>query len=370
MTKSTALRRGIILSLALIAQPRLTCAAPDPIALLRGVENAREEARSGRFEMTVKMTFPQQPKRGEKLTRLVVAFDGSNRRYDQFQRVVMIDASGPDHGVAKQKQIEALGGDPEAVVHAGIGTFKDVHVHSAYDGTQLMQYAEDMGSQVKDPSKGTPDFVFDPRLLGISVWLSLSDDLSDYLAYRDAKSFKLIGREDVAGHPTWHVNVIDHYGQDKHLWVADGEHFRVYRSSLVSPYKRLEVESIYDDLAVKSPLPLAVTARDYDSHGKLSRETRVTVDKAQYNVRVDPKSWTIAGLGMPLGQMVVDERIHRVVGHFDGEGLTPQLPDALRKAKARHWSSVMWLVVVAGGIIGSVLAAAIVQRRGLLRRGI
>ena len=342
-------------------------ALPDPVALLRGVENARVSVRSGRLEMTIVQNYPQLPRRGRDTIHLDASFDGINRRYDQRQRTLVINGSGERDADAKFKRLRSMGEDYEAFVAAGLGRWRDTHVRSAYDGVQFMQYAEEMGSHVMDPSKGTAEFVFDPRTLGITVYSRIDDTVANFLAYRDAKSVTLEGEERVDGHPTWHVHVIDKYDQSKNFWIEDAQGFPVRRSTFEFAGARVVVTSEYEDSRAGSPLPIKVRNEQFDRDQKLWMETTITVDKSRYGVPVDPKLWTLAGLDMPLGQMVIDDRINRVIGHFDGEAVSPNLPEALRKGReARRWP-LNWFIGVSVLVLGSAIAALIVRRYNVLR---
>jgi len=48
--------------------------------------------------------------------------------------------------------------------------------------------------------------------------------------------------------------------------------------------------------------------------------------RARFNVPVDAASWTLAGLNMQVGTWVVDYRISRSIGYWDGSGLSENLP--------------------------------------------
>lgn len=340
---------------------------PDPVALLRGVEAARESIKSGRLEMSLVESHPKLPRRGDSRVRLNASFEGINRRMDQYQRSLFIDGGIPAVSEANEQKLRAMGEDREAFVRAGLGHWKETHVRSAYDGVQFMQFAEELGAYVKDPSKGSPDYVFDPRILGISTQYLMTQTVPIFLAYRDAKTVSLIGAEELDGHRTWHIRVIGKHDQERHFWIEDSVDFKVRKSEAISRYTKATATSRYDEGRTEVGLPNLVELREYDPTGALSRVVTITVEKAEYNVAVDPKQWTLAGLGMPLGEMVIDQRIHRVVGHFDGEKLTPQLPDAIRKGQAARWKPLHWGMAVTGLVIAAVLAAIFVRRRDLLR---
>ena len=357
----------VVASIALTGRAEAT--PPDPFALLRGVEASRDQIKSGRMEMTAVLVDPQSPRSDASRIRLKISFDASGRRIDQFDRSLSIDGATPAIAEANGKKLRAMGNDRAEFVRLGLGHWKDTHVRSAYDGMQFMQYAEDQGAYVKDPSKGSADFVFDPRVLGICGQYLMTHSVPTDLAYRHAKSISLVGTEEVAGHPTWHVRVIRKHDLEYHFWIEDSADFVVHKCENIGPNTKVTIASRFDE----SRRPLAgmpnwVEVRE-DRHGRPYRLLTITVDKSEYNVPVDPGQWTLAGLGMPIGEMVIDQRIHRVVGHFDGQGLTTSLPDAIRKAQESRWRPLHWGMAFTGLIALAVLAAALVRRRDWLREG-
>lgn len=342
---------------------------PDPLALLRGVEEVRRTCRSGRVDIQVKVSYPRTPKRTPTDLRLAVAFDGANLRFDQYQRVVIAKSSGSPDPVALERRLRSMDGDLDAFVRAGHGTYQDEHIRSAFDGTQFLQYSKDKGASVKDLAKGSPGLVFDPRVSGLSVWIDINDTVANSLAYRGAKSVTVVGREEIGGMPCWHVRVLDSYDQERGFWISDDESFRVYKCTFSANGQNLETRSTYSQQETGWALPESIANRKFDRAGQVDQLIEASVTKAEFNVAVDPRLWTLAGLEMPLGEMVIDERIRRVIGHFDGQGLTPQFTDAVRKGQAARWRPLHWGMVVTGLVIAAALAAVFVRRRNLLREG-
>ncbi len=338
--------------------------APDPRAIIQGVENARLAIPSGRMEWELDSRDYSQPKSGVDRTRLVVVFDGGKRRFDQYQRIVWYDGTKPGSADA-YKKLRAMGGDREEFVRAGLGEFKDVHVRSAFDDSQFMQYNKEMGAFIRDPSQGSVDYVFDPRIMGISVWYDLKSDVPGVLGYRDAKSITMVGAESIGGKPTWHVLIVDKSDRGRHFWVDDRD-FRVYKVELRSKYQHYVSLPEYDDRAEFRALPARVILREYGRDGTLNDEKTFTLKNAKEGP-VDPKNWTLAGLGIPLGEMVIDERIHRVVGHWDGDALNPSFTAAMQKGEAARWKPLHWGMVVTGGVVLAVLAAVVARRKNWLR---
>ena len=342
---------------------------PDPIALLRGVEAARAAIPPSRLEMTIRDRDPKKPKRGEIATRLTIVFSGANRRFEQDYRALTIDGSGPDGGRELNARLQEMEDDREAFVRAGLGKWKDMNTRSAFDGGQLMRYDAGAGTQITDPSKGSGDYMFDPRTLGISVWFDITTNVANYLGYRDAKAVDLIGEEEVEGHRAWHVRVSDKRKQEKHFWIGDAPGYLVYKSELIGGNSRWVLTSEMAGAGEGNPLPVKVVAREYGQDGALEHERVFTLDRAAYDVAVNPNNWTVAGLGMAVGETVTDVRIHRVIGHWDGEGLTESYTKALAKSRANRSAQLRWRMLATGPRDAVVGATAVAWRIVVSKKG-
>jgi hypothetical protein len=62
-------------------------------------------------------------------------------------------------------------------------------------------------------------------------------------------------------------------------------------------------------------------------------ETHFLRRNARFNIPVNPESWTLAGLHMPVGTLVVDYRTHKGLGYWDGSGFADKLPANTPKTK-------------------------------------
>ena len=344
-------------------------AKPDPTALLRGVEESRGKCPSARLELSVVITFPTNPTETREKYKLVVAFDGINRRYDQFQTIVWAKPGNKPGVESDMDRMKRLGGNAEAFVRAGYGEFKDVHLRSSFDGLQFLQYAKEMGARIMDQAQGTPDFVFDPRILGISDEFGIQRTIANSLFFEKAKAITLVGREVIDGKTTWHVHVLDRNSNDNDFWIEDDDTFRVLKCSSKASYAEVENVSTYRE-GNEWPLPEKVINRKFDlKTGQVARQIEVIITKAEFGVKVDPKLWTLAGLGIPLGELVIDERHQKIAGHFDGEGLTKDYSAAVKKGREAEKHPLRWILVLTSLIAMAVLAAVVVKRRNWLREG-
>ena len=300
---------------------------PDPSKLLQGVIRARQRIWSGEMEFQ-SSSYQSQ---GENLTnhaRLRAFFDGAKRRFESFAREYGY-VSAASEGVARETaQIRERRLDREAAVRAGLlRAFESRHV-TAFDGVVLLDYWETDGkpehATIDDPSRGTPQAIFDPRLLGLDAALSSTATLEEFGQIMAGKSLTLIDQESVEGLSAWHVRA-QSGRMVLEFWidVANTNHVLKQKAN-----NGITITSRFDDTHPQDPLPVEVRIASYSfsTNGLPRSETWIVRTSARINVPVDPASWTLAGLGIQVGTAVIDTRIYRQIGYWTGAGLSEDFP--------------------------------------------
>jgi RNA polymerase sigma factor (sigma-70 family) len=299
---------------------------PDPVVLLKNVAQARKQIVSGEMEFEVTQYDFGRPLDGTNQLQLKTVFDGEKRRFESFDREYSYVLMGPDAGTVTDAKRKELGLDREATVRAGLLTEFDSHHFTAYDGALLLDYWETDGrpfqTKIDDPAKGSGTYVFDPRILGLTPSPGITDTIESCLASNGAPA-QLIGKESVEGVASWHVRVPSHQQSFTYdFWVDAGHPNRVVKQS----FNGNTVFSKYDVTKSNDPIPTEVWAVNFYTRERTRVETRYLRQRARFNVPVDPASWTLAGLNMQVGTAVVDYRISRRIGYWDGSGLSENLP--------------------------------------------
>ena len=300
---------------------------PDPRNLLEAVAKARQEIVSGKLQFEVFSFSSDRPLDGTNKISLDVVFDGENRRFEQLGREYSYVLMGPNAGKVTDTKRKELGLDKEGAVRAGLLKGFESHHVTTYDGNVILDYSETDGrpnqTKIGDPNKGSGIYVFDPRVLGLRPSLFVTATIEGCLDFDSAAKVEFIGKEIVEGIEVWHVRasktkipvIFD-------CWM-DVEHpTHIVKSEFNDAY----TFSKYDDANPTDPLPIEV--RTVYNRGKGTRrfEVRFVRRTAQYNVPVDQASWTLAGLNMKVGTVVSDYRIKRIIGYWDGTGLSENLP--------------------------------------------
>ena len=306
---------------------------PNPLSLLEAVVRARRKIVSGEMEMQLASFDNSRPLSGTNQIRLLVQFDGGKRRFESFGREYSYVSTAPDAALVADAAILERHLDRDAAIKAGLLRGFDAHIVSISDGERYLGYRESdgraEGATIRSPRVGSGSYLFDPRLLGLSIELSAGQAIENNLDLDEAKAIQLVGRELVDGTPTWHVHMISKYGQRLEFWIDTDRPLQVVKHSVGVD----EVRSIFDSSSPGYPLPNEVGIRVF--HGtSFSSATRIAITRASGNSPIESVRWTLAGLGMAVGTSVTDERVRRRLGYWTGSGLSENIPskDEVRKS--------------------------------------
>lgn len=222
-----------------------------------------------------------------------------------------------------------------------------------FDGTQVIAYSEEQGNvQLMNLDQQMGMSLFDPRTLGLSTGYSWLDDVRSKIPLKWAVRVELLGKEDVSDHPTWHVRLIMPVPGNipnatampcYDYWVDADNRFRVYRLT----FNGEESLSFYGG-AGEPWLPTRVTTTTVTyvkTVGRVLREWEIL--EARWNAKIPGSRWSLAGMGLKAGTDVIDDRINRRVGFWNGTryvALHPELEQRSPRAKLVTW-------IVCGGLL-------------------
>src|ERR1019366_7919281 len=131
--------------------------------------------------------------------------------------------------------------------------------------------------------------------------LYVENQVENCLAYKQAKTIALVGKEFIEGNPVWHVQVGSKYDFTCDFWIDALQPTRVLKLQVNGDIAL----SRYSDVDPKDPLPTDVRNIIY-RNGLPSFENRLVRLTTRYDVPVDPASWTLGGLHMKVGTAVSD----------------------------------------------------------------
>jgi len=258
-------------------------AAPDPITLLKGVESAREQIPPSRLIIKSRYIFLASP--SEIITNggeYLVIFN-RERRYFKL--------------ITGDPAIQTLFTGSEAIV---------------YDGTPMVE--------IRNLDMQKTEYLFDPRIIGITFWYGWKDTIHGCLSLGDqASKIELIGKEQIDNKDVWHIRLTKE--NDPYLvrdfWIDDKNNFRVYQcKDCFSNGTNLEcnISKSYYESEEYPWLPSRVETEAYNG-GKRT----LKILKAEANVKIPESQWTIYGMDLPKGVSIIDLRNNKIIGHWDGK---------------------------------------------------
>gem|GEM_PF-2067299 len=298
-------------------------AEPDPVALLKKVAAAREKIKSGEMEFIVAQ-HDYKWNIQTNYSLLKVVFDGEKRRFEQLQRESAYVSSDPNvTKLVDAKRLE-LNGDDDALAQMGLIKFFDSHYRTIYDGKIITQFDGRTDTNIRDPKGGISQYLFDPRTFGLADNLSLGSPIEDFFSYQTAQSVALIGKETVDNIPAWHIRVRVADTWRYEFWIDVNHPTHVIKQE--SPNVGTTILARFDERNPDDPIPLEVNSVAHYGGDPRPWETRMIRANAQYNVPIDPKAFTLAGLEMPAGSAVNDNRISRRIGYWNGQNLSQNFP--------------------------------------------
>jgi len=259
---------------------------PTAMALLRGVELARGKYDNLRLELD--MEYADRERHCTVACLLEQA--GGRRRFEQFaggclQVGIVAVIDGPEARGLRRKE------------HADLGL---------YDATQENNISAEEG--------------FDPRNLGVDgIPLSHTANVRDLLWIEKCDRADLVGREELQGTPTWHLKTW-RGDATADLWIEEPL-FRVHRIVAKEDGISAETDSQFDPTDRTSPFPRRVEMTYQD--GRELRRIVITVKNFEADKKIPTERFTMKAMDVPVNTMINDYRVNRILGYWDGEGVSP-----------------------------------------------
>ena len=270
---------------------------PTALALLRGVESARAKYDNLRVELS--MEFAD---RTEQCTvPCLIEQAGQKRRFEQF-----------------------------------VGSCSRVGIVTLINGLEVRSYSRKKNAdlEIYDIARSgglRGNFAFDPRILGLDEITPTADiGLGRLLWIETSDQVDLVGREAMKGTPTWHVQA--KWGETTSDFWIEEPLFRVHKRVLKAGDIRVEIDSEFNPKDKISPFPLRVEVTRED--GKEWKQVVETVNSFEVNKPIPAERFTEKSIDMPVNTMFNDYRINRIVGYWDGQGLSKDPVYSGQKASA------------------------------------
>lgn len=205
---------------------------------------------------------------------------------------------------------------------------------SVFDGKQFLAY-DNIDSEMKDggaifdPTQQRPVYAIDPRALGISRGFAADSNLSQCLNFHSATRVQVIGSEMIAGAVVKIVGVTEQSGREIRYWIDVTKSFRVVKYSVAHPRRGGTPQTTISESEFWPgesdewiPRKIRIASYDTDEASHMMRETVVEFGRPLRPAHVSPETWTLKGLGMPVGRPVIAPKTKLRIGYWDGENLT------------------------------------------------
>lgn len=262
------------------------------LALLRGVELSRAKYDNLRVELVMEYADRAQ----ECALPCLVEQAGRRRRFEQFAG-----------GCLKQGEVIIVND-------------REVWGYRRKEYRDLEIYDMERSVGVRG------DKAYDPRILGLTdIAVTADATLRELLWIETCDRVELKGREDMKGHPTWRVRATWN-DTTSDFWIEEPS-FRVHKRLNQCPGIRVESISEFDPKDRTFPFPKHVEVTREE--GKKWKRLNITVKSFEFDKLIPNERFTMKSIGLPMNTMINDYRIHRIVGYWDGEGVSkhPVYPD-------------------------------------------
>lgn len=145
-----------------------------------------------------------------------------------------------------------------------------------------------------------------------------------------------MSKADFEGQATWLIKYVTFEGLYVQMWIAPDQGYGLVHAetridspnglngllvfTVTSTLKRYPDGDIWYPARVENQSAIA---------GKLNQKQIVEVEQAKFNMKVDPETFTLAGLGLEAGRPISDRRGNGHAQVWDGkQAVEVELPDA------------------------------------------
>jgi len=169
--------------------------------------------------------------------------------------------------------------------------------------------------------------IYDPRMLGLTDMMNHNTSVGESLLYKSRSNFS-ISREDLNGRSVYVVECRDGERNGFAHWKLYIEEpgFFLIRKTVDAEWGKIQIDNDYSEQKFL-PFPTKVhiyrVAPQKDESGReiVDFDRYITIKDVQIKKSFPPETFTLAGLNPPLNSDVVDYRISRRLGYWDGEKL-------------------------------------------------
>ncbi len=215
----------------------------------------------------------------------------------------------------------------------------------------------------------------DPRLVGLAPCAPTLVYIVDmeYLLMRPDREDTSIAADVLDGVDTWRIEYRRKNGEPVKFWIAPSKGYSLLRASEVEPYGDSKIEdSIQCEVEQFGAQQIWYPSRVYYERkldGEKVMSSTLTTTHAEFNQPIDAALFTMAGMDIPAGTMVVEQPRNPDGGReWNGKELVlmgRKSPTYTGPPSSRPW---MWWIVSINLLVVSVLLMMFWARSRLRRR--
>jgi len=254
------------------------------LALLRGVVAARSKCDSFRAEFNIVFRDVNTGQTARRYDCLVEQA-GNLRRFEHLRESTELD-------------VFLVDGD-------------EVHGYRREEGGDVAIYDIERSVGIRG------DCAFDFRCIGLVDSIATNMSVNNSFWFEECDSIEVIGDESIGGVSA--IQIASCKGPiTTNIWISAAT-FRVYRRTYDWSNGHVRIDSTYPQDDPRTPFPAHV----FVTRTEGERKTSMTVDvqNLECGLRIQSSRFTLASLDLPLNTAVVDYRIKRRLGFWDGKGL-------------------------------------------------
>lgn len=214
-----------------------------------------------------------------------------------------------------------------------------------YNGDYAIVYDGDQHLEIRTLGKVGVDYLFDPRLIGITANYGAHENIDERLPINlGEQNLRTVSEEIIDGFNAFVVEFTDKYDQNVKIWVGSGGDFKVRKYTISNTTRSSVVRNLYNNNNFPW-LPTTSEVRTYNNQtGEIVGERLIVVK--DFKLSNDPNINDKMGLSLinpNIGTQIIDTRVSKLLGVWDGNKIVDALPSPADKKPGGANRFLPWL---------------------------
>ena len=162
------------------------------------------------------------------------------------------------------------------------------------------------------------DLLYDPRVLGLVDNPTAETTARQCMLYDVYTDISLVGRAVINETNVWHVRCIHSTQATADFWIEEPS-FRVHRKQVEAARLNVTIDSTFDSNSV-GPFPSEIRIKRFEDTKQVFNRI-IHIEEIVYGNPIPPERFSLTSMDLPINTDVVDYRVNRRLGYWDGEKL-------------------------------------------------